>query len=118
MHHRFWGFEHCGTSRFNLGHCASLIRRSRIRNWSVHVYEVVGIPCGADCHSDNLQRSKGVVERNRSSKVKERTIVTKSEFRCGWNPAIGWPAVVSTVDRFQGQQSDCKSSDPKSSCFI
>jgi hypothetical protein len=27
--------------------------------------------------------------------------------RCGWNPIIGYPAVISTVDRFQGQQEDC-----------
>eukprot|EP00923_Selenidium_pygospionis_P042265 GHVN01073199.1.p1 GENE.GHVN01073199.1~~GHVN01073199.1.p1 ORF type:complete len:1799 (-),score=441.84 GHVN01073199.1:775-5532(-) len=26
--------------------------------------------------------------------------------RCGWNPAVGWPRVIDTVDRFQGQQSD------------
>lgn len=28
--------------------------------------------------------------------------------RCAWNPAIGLPGVVSTVDKFQGQQSDCR----------
>ena len=32
-----------------------------------------------------------------------REIISK---RCGWNPVIGWPAAVSTVDRFQGQQAD------------
>eukprot|EP01071_Lankesteria_metandrocarpae_P005629 Lankesteria_metandrocarpae@DN4072_c0_g1_i1.p1 len=26
--------------------------------------------------------------------------------RCGWNPAVGWPARITTIDRYQGQQND------------
>lgn len=28
--------------------------------------------------------------------------------RCGWNPYFGKPAAVTTVDKYQGQQNDCK----------
>ena len=28
--------------------------------------------------------------------------------RCSWNPLFGRPAKVTTVDKFQGQQNDCK----------
>lgn len=31
------------------------------------------------------------------------------ERRCRWNPAIGMPKAVSTVDKYQGQQNDCTS---------
>jgi intron-binding protein aquarius len=29
--------------------------------------------------------------------------------RCAWNPLFGAPAKITTVDRYQGQQNDCKS---------
>jgi len=32
-----------------------------------------------------------------------KEIVSK---RCGWNPAIGWPSRITTVDKYQGQQND------------
>lgn len=28
--------------------------------------------------------------------------------RCAWNPAIGLPKTVATVDKYQGMQNDCK----------
>jgi intron-binding protein aquarius len=28
--------------------------------------------------------------------------------RCAWNPYFGMPAKVATIDRYQGQQNDCK----------
>ena len=30
------------------------------------------------------------------------------ERRCSWNPYFGKPAIVTTVDQYQGQQNDCK----------
>lgn len=30
------------------------------------------------------------------------------ERRCAWNPYFGKPAAVATVDKYQGQQNDCK----------
>jgi len=32
--------------------------------------------------------------------------------RCSWNPIFGWPARVATVDKYQGQQNDCKDASP------
>lgn len=29
--------------------------------------------------------------------------------RCSWNPIFGRPAAITTVDKYQGQQNDCKS---------
>eukprot|EP00917_Polyrhabdina_sp_WS-2016_P009265 GHVP01020664.1.p1 GENE.GHVP01020664.1~~GHVP01020664.1.p1 ORF type:complete len:1415 (+),score=266.26 GHVP01020664.1:1437-5681(+) len=26
--------------------------------------------------------------------------------RCGWNPVIGWPSKITTVDKYQGQQNE------------
>lgn len=34
--------------------------------------------------------------------------------RCSWNPFLGRPAAVTTVDKYQGQQNDCKFHD----CFV
>jgi intron-binding protein aquarius len=30
------------------------------------------------------------------------------ERRCAWNPYFGTPATINTVDKYQGQQNDCK----------
>lgn len=55
--------------------------------------------------------------------VKQKKILASTlhliytDFRCAWNPAIGWPAVISTVDRFQGQQADCTSKALMSECI-
>jgi intron-binding protein aquarius len=33
------------------------------------------------------------------------------ERRCSWNPYFGKPAAITTVDKYQGQQNDCKCLD-------
>lgn len=38
--------------------------------------------------------------------------------KCAWNPAIGMPRAVATVDKFQGLQSDCRPHPPPSGLLL